>query len=91
MTKYLERGIGGSLLKSNCLNWVSKQANHLKINGCASFKEDGSIKIVAEGEENNLFEFADKLQAGHFFSKTENFYVIWKESDKKFNNFSIIY
>lgn len=90
MTKYLESGIGGGSVRTNCLDWICKQANILKINGCTFFKEDGSIKVMAEGEENDLVEFADKLEEANLFSRRENFYIVWKVQSKKFNNFSII-
>jgi acylphosphatase len=91
MKKYLESGIGGSSCRHDCLNQICEQADHLHIKGCTFFKEDGSIGVMAQGEETDLVEFVDKLKDANLFFRIENFYITWKESNKKFDNFSIIY
>lgn len=90
MIKFLESGIAGCSCRHDCLNQIFEQADHLKIKGCTSFKEDGSIGVMAQGEENDLVEFVDKLKEANLFFRIENFYIIWKESSKKFDKFSII-
>jgi len=52
-------------------------------------KDDGSIKVVAEGEDGDLTKFTKRLEKSFFFSSIENFYVNWHDSTKEFQDFSI--
>ena len=90
MIKQIESGIAGKGLNFNNLHSIKKVADDLELNGVLSFKDDGSIKVIAEGEEENLKKFTKKLEKASFFYLIENFYLIWHNSIKGFNNFSII-
>lgn len=76
------------------LIWIYNHAIKLGLKGIAFFKKDGSIKVVAEGGEENLLIFVKKLRRGHksfflFLSPIENFSVSWHEARNEFDDFSI--
>lgn len=87
MIKHIESGIGGRMQRSRALFDIRDTATKLKINGVAFIQEDGSIKIIAEGEEKNLEEFAKKIERGSFFATVENFYVKWSDMIEGLKNF----
>ena len=57
--------------------------------GTVFIKDDGSVKVIAEGGDENLKKFAKKLKLGNFFYTIENFYISWKESNIQYTDFSI--
>ena len=87
----MESGISGRGLGFSYLSWIKKQADRLGLKGVAFFKHDGSIKVIAEGEEENLIKLGKKLEKGRIFSLVESFYFEWKEPDVGFQDFSINY
>lgn len=90
MVKRIESGIAGKGLGFDYLSSIKAMAIDLGLKGTVFTKEDGSIKVIAEGEDINLTKFAKKLERNFFFSQIENFYVIWHDSTKEFKDFSII-
>ena len=90
MIRRIESGIAGRGLNFRNLYSFKNSAIKLRINGTVSFKDDGSVKVIAEGEEVNLIKFVKSLEKELFFSSTENFYVLWRESTRAFKDFSII-
>lgn len=93
MIKCTESTISGKNLSYKYLVWINDQATQLGLKGITFFKNDGSIKVIAEGEEQNLLFFIKKLKRGYFFiplfSPVENFSVVWQEPKHEFENFSI--
>lgn len=89
MIKRIESGIAGRGLGSDYLSNTKDLAIKLGLKGVVFTKDDGSIKVIAEGEDVNLMKFAKKLETNFFFSSIENFYVNWLDSTKEFNDFSI--
>lgn len=89
MIKCIEGGIAGKGLDYGYLSQIKHQADKLGLVGTVFIKEDGSVKVIAEGTDETLEEFAKELKPGHFFSTIENFYTIWSESNTKYTEFSI--
>jgi acylphosphatase len=90
MKKRLESGISARSVGFGDLSYVKSYAEEFGLTGTVSVKNDGSIKIIAEGEDNNIMEFLKKLEAEeHSFSRVENFYEKWAEPTGEFENFSI--
>ncbi len=65
-------------------------ANKLKIKGIAFIKHDGSIKIIAEGEEENLAEFVEGIKNEKIFIMTDNFYVNWFDPKESLGDFYVL-
>jgi len=89
MLKRIESGISGKGLNYDYLSGIKDLAIKLGLKGVVFTKDDGSIKVIAEGEDGNLIKFAKRLEKNFFFSPIENFYVNWHDSTKEFQNFSI--
>ena len=93
MQKCIDRTISGKNLDYNYLLWITDHAIRLGLKGITFFKNDGSIKVIAEGEEKNLLFFIKKLKRGRFFfplfSPIENFSITWHEPKHEFEDFSI--
>lgn len=83
----------GKNLSYDYLLWIRRHAIRLGLKGITFFKNDGSIKTIAEGEEKNLLFFIKKLRHGKFFlplfSPVENFSIKWCEAKHEFEDFSI--
>ncbi|OGI71055.1 hypothetical protein A3B84_02540 [Candidatus Nomurabacteria bacterium RIFCSPHIGHO2_02_FULL_35_13] len=93
MQKCIESTISGKNLGYDYLLWINRQATRLGLKGITFFKSDGSIKVIAEGEEKNLLFLIKKLRRGRFFfpifSPVENFSITLHEPRNEFENFSI--
>lgn len=93
MQKCIDSVISGKNLNYNYLLWIKNQAIRFGLKGITFFKNDGSIKIIAEGEEKNLLFFINKLKSGRYFfslfSPIENFSITWEELKNEFKDFSI--
>jgi len=93
MLKCIESTVSGRNLNYEDLLWINRHAIRLGLKGITFFKSDGSIRVIAEGEEKNLLFFIKKLKRGrHFFSlfsPVENFSIAWHESRNEFEDFSI--
>ena len=89
MIKRIESGIAGKGLGSSYLSDIKELAMKLDLKGIVFTKDDGSIKVIAEGEDENLIKFAKRLEKNFLFSSIENFYVNWFDSTKEFQDFSI--
>lgn len=89
MIKCIESGIAGKGLDFDSLSKIKNQAIKLGIVGTTFMKDDGSIKVIAEGNDADLEEFAKTLKPSRFFSSIENFYILRKEPSVKYKDFSI--
>lgn len=79
MIKKIEIGISGSIWNSNSFNLIEVLSTRLLINVSVFTKSDGSIRVIAEGEEQTLEVFAKKIHNGGIFSRIENFFVKWND------------
>ena len=85
----MEIGILGRGRKSHDLSPVRELALKLALMGVVFTRDDGSIKVVAEGPEENLIDFEDRLSKTSFFVATEGFYAKWHEPKGEFQDFSV--
>jgi acylphosphatase len=89
MFKHIEGGIAGRIMGNDSLSWIRDTATALGVSGAVFTKPDGSIKLVADGEEGTLVEFVKEIERGRVFSSVENFYINWSDT-KNLGNFFII-
>ncbi len=90
MIKHIESGISGKSLGFPYLREVKNLALKFQIKGIVFTKPDGSIKVVAEGEEENLAEFANKLERESYSREIENFYTKWGEPNEDLQSFYVV-
>jgi acylphosphatase len=56
-------------------DYTKRQAVSLSLVGFVMNKDDGSVEIVAKGEEQNINQLIDKVKIGSLFSKVTNVVV----------------
>jgi len=74
------QGVGFRLF---CWNW----AQSLGIFGYAKNLTDGSVEVLAQGKEENLQEFLEKIKQGPKLAKVEKIEIIWRKAKNKFSYF----
>ena len=90
MIRYMESGISGKGLGFNCLKQIKNTAVKFQIKGIVFTKPDGSIRVVAEGEEKDLIGFANELEAENNSREIENFYIKLSEPNKDLRSFHVV-
>ena len=90
MLKHIESGIAGKGLGTHYLQSIKNLAVRCQIKGIVFTKPDGSVKVVAEGEERNLTEFTNRLERESGSREIENFYTKWSEPNKDLESFYVV-
>ncbi len=90
MIKQIESGISGKGLGFHYLQWIKNLGIQFQVKGIVFTRPDGSIKVVAKGEERDLTEFANKLEREGNSREIENFYVKWGEQNKELESFYVV-
>ena len=90
MVKHIESGISGRDLGFPYLKGIRDLATRCQIKGIVFTAPDGSIKVVAEGEERNLIEFTNKLEMESNSRDIENFYIKWSDYKKGLEGFYVV-
>ena len=67
-----------------------KQAQELNIVGWVRNKPNGTVEVVAQGDNINLELFIKKLKQGSSFSKVDDVMLDWEHEEKDYENFTII-
>lgn len=68
---------------------AQKMAKRLNLTGLVRNQEDGSVKILAQGEETDLQSLIDWCHAGPQFAKVDKVEVKWEEVFGTFQGFMI--
>jgi len=67
-----------------------KKADKLGLSGWVRNEQDGTVKIVAEGEEENLKKLIKWCRdGGPEYAKIDNVDIEWKELVNQFDNFVV--
>jgi acylphosphatase len=72
-------------------DYTKRQAVSLSLVGFVMNKDDGSVEIVAKGEEQNINQLIEKVKIGSLFSKVTNVVVEPYISNEEFKKFEIRY
>ena len=64
-------------------------AEKLGLSGFVKNEDDGSVTIVAEGEEENLQKFIEWAKVGTPLSRIDNIKIEWRGATGEFNSFEI--
>lgn len=70
---------------------TKQKADELKLVGWVRNEKDDTVKILAEGEEENLKKLIDYCQEGPKFAKVEEVKIEWSEASNEFTEFTIRY
>ena len=76
-------------------DFVQRKARSLNISGTVKNQSDGSVEVVALGEEKNLRKLLELLHKGPILTRminhVDNVRIEWSQSIESFHNFKIIY
>ena len=72
-------------------DFAQRKARGLWITGTVQNKRDGTVYIVAQGKEDHLNRFLEHIHKGPFLARVGNVSVIWRDSEKEFSDFTILY
>ena len=68
---------------------VHKAAGMLKLNGWVRNKSDGTVEVMAEGDEKNLKELLRQCEQGPTLSKVNKIDKKWEDSTGEFTEFQV--
>lgn len=71
--------------------FVEEKAKELGLVGWVRNEEKGTVKIVAEGQEEPLKKLIDYCQQGSRFAKVDKVEVEWLQATGEFSDFEIRY
>ena len=69
--------------------FVSEEASHLRLVGLCRNLRNGSVEVIAEGEEGALEALLVALKRGPRMSRIENVHFAWLPPTNEFTTFSI--
>lgn len=90
MKKRLEVNISGRVQMIMFRDFAKRKADSLGLTGTAENLNDGSVFVVAEGEEEKLQKFLGYLKKGPLFARVERIDENWLSFAGEFNDFKII-
>jgi acylphosphatase len=66
-------------------------AKNIGLTGYVKNRIDGNVFVYAEGEQNDLIIFAEKLRTGPNYAQVEDVDIQWSKGKRQFNTFDIRY
>ncbi len=89
MTRSLHCLISGKVQGVNFRSWTKSQADSLGLKGWVRNLEDGRVEVLAQGDEQPLFELKGRLAQGPTLSYVEKIETNWIDYDKTFDKFEL--
>lgn len=74
---FFRQGVKAEAMRRGLIGWVRNEP-------------DGSVRIVAEGEEEKLREFIDWCKKGTEWARIEKVETEWGEAKEEFDEFEIV-
>lgn len=72
-------------------DFATRNARSLGLTGMVKNMPDGTVSVIAEGEESALVLFIEKLKIGPLLAHVEAVQVVWKNAAQEFADFNIAY
>ncbi len=89
MIKQIDVTVQGIVQGVSFRYFTRRKANRLQVTGWVTNQADGSVRVVAEGEEVLLHSLIEFLNQGSPFARVENVIVVWKPLSEQFSRFEI--
>ena len=89
MNKSLEAIVTGYVQGVSFRYYTRKKARQLVLTGWVANHADGSVRVVAEGSQNKLGEFANFLLSGPPHARVDHVQADWLEATNEFSDFNI--
>lgn len=91
MKKRVECKIMGRVQMVMFRDFTKRAARRLGLTGFVKNNPDGSVFVIAEGEEDDLHAFLKKLEKGPMLARIDRAEAAWKEAASDFSGFRIVY
>ena len=91
MQKAIHCVISGRVQMVMYRDFATRTATKMNIVGCVQNISDGSVDLVAEGEENALLMYIEALKKGSLLSHVEQVDVHWQVAEGEYSTFDIVY
>jgi acylphosphatase len=91
MRKEIEARITGKVQMVMFRDFVKRKADALYLKGTVENLDDGSVRVIAQGEENDLYALIAHLHKGPFLARVARVSILWRDSKKEYSQFTIIY
>ena len=72
-------------------DYATRKARALGLAGTVQNLPDGSVRVVAEGEESVLMKYLEKLHKGSVLSRVDSVSAEWSDKFEHFERFDILY
>ncbi len=72
-------------------DFTQRHAWKLKLSGFVKNLPDGSVRVVAQGEEETLRRFIKELAKGSLLSRVDNVSALFRDSTNQYEGFTILY
>jgi len=89
MKKYFVIIVSGQVQGVSFRSYAKQNADTLKITGYAKNLKDGTVEIIAEGHEQNMQEFIEKIKTGTENAKVENMIITERNNLQNFPTFEV--
>ena len=70
---------------------TKRKADELGVRGTVRNLFDGSVEIVAEGEEDAITRLAEWSKVGPPSARVKGIHTTWEEATREFKDFRIVY
>jgi acylphosphatase len=90
MKKRAEIIIHGRVQKAGFRDLIDEIAFDLDLNGRVMNLDDGTVKVICEGEDSNIKVLLDKVNIVQYPIKVRNVDVVFKEPTDEYDTFDII-
>lgn len=91
MQKQIECNISGRVQLVMFRDFAQRKARALKLVGTVQNLSDGTVRVVAQGEESALQKYIVQLQKGPTFAKVLGVAVEWRTPVEQYSDFRIIF
>jgi len=81
--------VSGSVQGVGFRGYTLWQATECGVNGFVMNLHDGRVEIVAEGDEDRILEFIEKIRKGPPTSVVTKFQMSWETPNDEFSEFDI--
>ena len=91
MAKEIEVIVTGWVQGIMFRDFTKRGARALGLLGTVKNFPDGSVHVIAQGEEEQLKKLIERLERGSLWSRIDNVAVSWSEPVHTFERFDILY
>lgn len=82
--------IHGRVQKAGFRDFIDEVAFNLALNGNVKNLDDGTVRVICEGEETNIKELVEKINIKQYPISVEKIDVTYKSPTREFKTFEII-